>query len=256
MNELVKITQSQINGTKVNSVNLRELFEAFEVNHDFNDWFRNQTEILDSYEEGVDYIRTTINSSGEKVVVKKSLRLQGKQTDYIISLDIAKHLGMMSNTEKGKEIRKYFIEVEKRAKNVEVSSDPLMASIQVISQMREIQIKHTKELQEVKEQVAEIVQDREIAKAEMLTLPKPDKKAKECSTRDNIRKIINNHCQEVQQIQQFAWRELYSEFAYRYHIDINKRQTKGKSKLAIVEELGMIDDLYALAFEKFGGTAA
>lgn len=112
--DLVAIMQTKINGAEVNSVNLRDLHEKLESKQDFQSWFKKQSEALEHYEEGVDYIRMTKDKNHSWVEVKKSLNLQGKQAEYIVSLDMAKHLAMLSKTQKGREVRKYFIEAEKK----------------------------------------------------------------------------------------------------------------------------------------------
>lgn len=148
---------------------------------------------------------------------------------------------------------------------MEVSQDPLMAQMQMLQSQVQIQqelykrqLEQAQKLNTIESQVKEIIESKEIAQAELLALPKPDKEAKECTTRDNVRKVINGYCVSMREMQQGVYSELYREFAYRYHIDINKRMASGKfkSKLDCVESLGMMDELYALAYEMFGGSAA
>jgi len=43
---------------------------------------------------------------------------RAKQTDYFISLDMAKELSMVENNAQGKSARRYFIECEKQAKTI------------------------------------------------------------------------------------------------------------------------------------------
>lgn len=53
--------------------------------------------------------------------------------EYIISLDMAKELAMVENNERGREIRRYFIEVEKNARKFsEAVSAQVSAMIPVI----------------------------------------------------------------------------------------------------------------------------
>ncbi|NBK99472.1 MAG: phage antirepressor Ant [Erysipelotrichia bacterium] len=104
MNDIVKIEKVEISGNEVNSVNARELWERLESKQDFSTWIKARIEKFD-FVEGEDYIR----------LHKKMEANNATLVDYIITIDMAKELAMVENNEKGKEVRKYFIEVEKKA---------------------------------------------------------------------------------------------------------------------------------------------
>ena len=105
MQELIKIEKYKIGTQEVNSVNARELYKALGVKKDFSNWIKPKLKggMLD---ENVDYL----------VFALKGENLSGGRPtkEYILTLDTAKHLAMMSKTSKGKEIRNYFIEIEKQ----------------------------------------------------------------------------------------------------------------------------------------------
>ena len=48
-------------------------------------------------------------------MVSNRKRGGNNKTDYILSLDMAKELAMVENNEKGREARRYFIQMEKKA---------------------------------------------------------------------------------------------------------------------------------------------
>ena len=101
MNDLIKITKNNINGSEINSVNARDLHSILEVKKAFTTWI--ETALNNTYaEEGKDYLK-----------LKTSLEGSGYQIDYILSTEIAKHIAMMSKVPKSKEIRDYFIQIEK-----------------------------------------------------------------------------------------------------------------------------------------------
>ena len=101
MNGLIQITKNTINGAEINSVNARQLHTILEVKKAFTTWI--ETALNNTYaEEGKDYLK-----------LKTSLEGSGYQTDYILSTEIAKHIAMMSKVPKSKEIRDYFIQIEK-----------------------------------------------------------------------------------------------------------------------------------------------
>lgn len=96
MKELIKVTEE--NGEQL--VSARELYEFLEL--DKSQWARwTKKNIEEIFEENQEYQRLDIVSNGNNT------------TEYILKLDVAKELAMLSRSEKGKEIRKYFIELEK-----------------------------------------------------------------------------------------------------------------------------------------------
>jgi len=107
MQQLIQIEQNIIGAEKVNSVNARDLHVALHVKKDFSDWFKSQISNL-GLEENVNYLTVHLKGEGGKF---------GK-IEYIITQDTAKHISMASRTEKGKEVRDYFIEMEKKALHV------------------------------------------------------------------------------------------------------------------------------------------
>ena len=103
MQELIKITIGENNQQLVSA---RELHEFLESKERFSKWF---DKMLDyGFEEGIDY-------TPYQMVHPSNLQ---EITDYVLKIDMAKEISMVSKLEKGKIARKYFIECEKRLKEV------------------------------------------------------------------------------------------------------------------------------------------
>ncbi len=84
----------------------RELYKELDVKKRFSVWFEMNSKQLIEFE---DY--TSVLSGTE---VKNNGYTQLRQLqDYSLTVDAAKEIALMSGTEKGKQIRKYFIQVEK-----------------------------------------------------------------------------------------------------------------------------------------------
>ncbi|EHN14126.1 antA/AntB antirepressor family protein [Clostridium sporogenes] len=105
MNELIKIT---INEDGERLVSARDLHKSLDISKRFSAWV--ETYIKESNEYGfiknIDF--TSVLSS--TVVNNGATR---EINDYAITLDMAKEISMLSKTQKGKEIRRYFINIEK-----------------------------------------------------------------------------------------------------------------------------------------------
>ena len=100
MNDLIQINKTIINGAEVNSVNSREIYEYLGIATKYSMWIQRA---IDKYGfiHGEDYVSTlTDPKSGKR--------------DFIVTLDMAKELCMVTDTPKGKQVRKYFIEIEKK----------------------------------------------------------------------------------------------------------------------------------------------
>lgn len=100
MNDLINVT---LNENQEPVVSARQLHKSLEVKTRFSQWVEQNFKIL---EEGYDFtsvVGTTVVNNGAN----------RKLQDYVLSLDAAKNLAMVSKTDKGKEVRQYFIQVEK-----------------------------------------------------------------------------------------------------------------------------------------------
>lgn len=85
------------------TVSARELHKALDVQSRFSRWFDSNKEL---FVEGEDYNKCTSST----VVNNGAVR---ELEDYEITVLMAKHLAMMSRTEKGKQVRDYLIDLEK-----------------------------------------------------------------------------------------------------------------------------------------------
>ncbi|WP_455453268.1 phage antirepressor KilAC domain-containing protein [Streptococcus salivarius] len=100
MNELINVT---LNENHEPVISARQLHEALEVKTEYKKWFKRMTDY--GFTENEDYVKVTqkclTSSTGQNI------------TDHVIKLDMAKEIAMIQRTDKGKEVRKYFIQVEK-----------------------------------------------------------------------------------------------------------------------------------------------
>lgn len=103
MNELLKINYEAEQPT----VSARDLHEALEINTRFNDWFSRMAEY--GFENGVDFNLL----KNEKVRLEGNREVKRDIMDYQISIDMAKQICMIQRSEKGKQYRQYFIDLEK-----------------------------------------------------------------------------------------------------------------------------------------------
>lgn len=102
MNELISINYDTENPT----VSARELHKSLEISKRFSAWFETNSQ---GFVENEDY---TSVLTGTEVQNNGGVQIRELQ-DYSLSVDMAKHICLMSRTEKGKECRQYLIDLEK-----------------------------------------------------------------------------------------------------------------------------------------------
>ena len=144
--ELVKIERNQIAGKTVQTANARELHTFLEVKKDFSDWIKAQIKRA-MLTDGADYI--TVPQKGEG----------GKFTaiEYHLTIEAGKHIAMLAGTAKGKEVREYFIECERRATTAPSSpAQMLVAMAQQFLAYEQEQQRQATEMARIQETVAVI----------------------------------------------------------------------------------------------------
>ena len=102
-NELIKVNEIKIGEEDQRAANARDLWKFLESKRDFSNWIKDRIEKY-GFVENEDFAIA-------RIVDRKAVKIE-----YIITLDTAKELAMVENNEKGKLIRKYFIEAEKKYK--------------------------------------------------------------------------------------------------------------------------------------------
>lgn len=132
MNELIKIETNENGEQLVSGRNLHEFLGATER---YNSWFKRM--LAYGFEENVDYTSvktfTLVNNGAEREI-----------DNHVLKLDMAKEVAMIQRSEKGKQARQYFIEVEKQFKNnIQLASymidDPIKRAEKWIEEQREKQ---------------------------------------------------------------------------------------------------------------------
>ena len=100
MNELLKVNYDNERIT----LSARELHEFLGIGTEFRKWFPRMTEY--GFSEGNDFRRVSQKCPTPGGVQEKA--------DYEITLDMAKEIAMIQRSDKGKEVRQYFLELERR----------------------------------------------------------------------------------------------------------------------------------------------
>ncbi|PKH09823.1 phage antirepressor KilAC domain-containing protein [Planomicrobium sp. MB-3u-38] len=101
MNELIRTSQDTTGEITLSG---RDLHEFLEVGTRYDIWFNRMTEY--GFEKEVDFVE----------VVQKRTTSHGREheiMDHQIKLDMAKEIAMIQRSEKGKEARQYFLQIEK-----------------------------------------------------------------------------------------------------------------------------------------------
>ena len=149
----IDIYIKNIGDDEVNAVNARELWARLGVATRFSDWIKRRIEMY-AFAENTEWIALPINEKREN---------KGFQTaiDYFISLDMAKELSMVENSDQGKAARRYFIACEKQAKTITPKIDHLSPEvIAVLKQARTVQLAMGMTKVQSREYAADLIQDR------------------------------------------------------------------------------------------------
>lgn len=142
MNEILKVTTNEQQKPCISG---RELHKFLGVKEKYTEWFSRMIEY--GFAENIDFM-----SFSEKTEKPQGGR---PSTDHIIKLDMAKELAMIQRSEKGKQARQYFIEVEKEYN----SPEKIMARALLMAdkQIKELTIINSEQKQLIEEQQPKVL---------------------------------------------------------------------------------------------------
>ncbi|EAH7839276.1 phage antirepressor Ant [Campylobacter coli] len=161
----IQIYNDKTIGAEINSANAREIFQFLNSEQEYANWIKNRISHY-NFIENQDYIIELVYTKGRP------------RKEYYITLDMAKELCMVENNEKGRQARRYFIECEKRLKNLEQEKMQKLAFRQSLGyksqlkQQKEHYENKIKALQYDLEHKKELSFKRKLSKEELLELRK------------------------------------------------------------------------------------
>ncbi|HEF7880925.1 TPA: antA/AntB antirepressor family protein [Campylobacter jejuni] len=165
MQTQIQIYNDKTIGAEINSANAREIFQFLNSLQDYSNWIKNRISHY-NFIENQDYIIELVYTKGRP------------RKEYYITLDMAKELCMVENNEKGRQARRYFIECEKRLKNLEQEKMQKLAFHQSLgykSQLKQQKEKYENKIKALKydlEKKKQLSFKRKLSEKELLDLRK------------------------------------------------------------------------------------
>ncbi|EAI0345032.1 phage antirepressor Ant [Campylobacter coli] len=161
----IQIYNDKTIGAEINSANAREIFQFLNSEQEYANWIKNRISHY-NFIENQDYIIELVYTKGRP------------RKEYYVTLDMAKELCMVENNEKGRQARRYFIDCEKRLKNLEQEKMEKLAFHQSLgykSQLKQQKEHYENEIKALKydlEHKKELSFKRKLSDEELLELRK------------------------------------------------------------------------------------
>jgi phage anti-repressor protein len=160
------VTEGRIGDNLVQTVNARDLHEYLENGDEFSHWIKDR---IDQYgfTENVDFVTFRENSQKGR-----------PRIEYALSLNMGKELGMVDRSPKGKEVRQYFIECEKRALakavTIPTTAEAFANAFMMIADAQRVQAQHAAKIAAIDEKMdrmeqALVIHDKVPPNGELIT---------------------------------------------------------------------------------------
>lgn len=104
--DLVPVFAGTLAGQSAHLCNARDLHAALGVGSDFVTWIKQRIAEY-RFAEGEDFSPVSGRIAGKR---------GQPRTDYHLTIDMAKELAMVENNDRGRQVRRYFIQIEKNAR--------------------------------------------------------------------------------------------------------------------------------------------
>jgi len=154
-NEIIAVYENNFHEKLVDARELFVFMRGSDTKTKFIDWIKDKVEKY-GFEENLDFI--SFSQKNEKPLGGRPLK------EYYLKIDTAKEISMVENNEKGRKIRKYFIEVEKRFRNIvhspanifdfmRLALDQIEANEKRIDKVEKLSENTAKEVKEIKQKI-------------------------------------------------------------------------------------------------------
>lgn len=222
MKELIRIA-TDAQGASV--VSARELHRFLEVRKDFSNWIKHRIQKY-GLRESQDYI--VFAQIGENPTGGRP------QIDYVLTLDAAKELAMVEGNAKGKQARQYFIDAEKKLRQ--------------LTALPSDYIRHQEQrLADLEQQLKQVLDAQQQAARSLLDVPRSAEPLPVETTRIKIQRIVNGYCRVNNVKQQDIWRRVYDRLFYLYRVNIRAhKRSDRESWLDVAERSGHLEKIYAI----------
>lgn len=211
-NELVPVYETSA-GEKV--VYGSELHEVLEVKTPYKDWSVRRLKDCDAVENEDFEAAQICAPSGQ---TKK---------DHIIKLDTAKEMAMLERNEKGKQVRRYFIKVEKKYKAGSMVTTELSPELQMFSKIFESAAKLELKQKEQDKKLEQL--DNKVDSIKEVVALRPNAWRKETSAIINKIAFSLGGAEHIKVIRE----ESYKTLEERMHVALNRRLANKKKTNAL-----------------------
>lgn len=180
------------------------------------------------------------NTDWVLLIIKTSSNNGSMTNDYALSLDFSKRLSQMARTQKGEEIRNYFIACEKQLNKPKTQAELFLESAQML-------VIQEQRIQKVESRLEDMEQSRIQATQFLLEAERSQDLFPETTLRSKIRKLINNYCFSKKVNQHDVWTKIYTDLYYRYGVNLNVTKKQNESKFDAAERLGHLDKIFTIS---------
>lgn len=239
-NELVPVYETD-KGEKV--VYGTELHAVLGVKSKFADWAKNRLKDCDAVEKE------------DFESFSKILENGGRIKEYIIKLDTAKEMAMLERNSKGKQVRRYFIQVEKKYQQAgQIMGQDAQALYEAFQKLMKMQAAFMEKQSAFNSQIAVKVESMQKSLPES-SIADPSRMEKELTVRER-KKYLYGLAEENAQLRGISVNSflhvMYGEIEHEFDVTLNSyrsvyRSEVGKPDAGMVEAVAVNDRFYDLA---------